>query len=131
MIKYNLIEGKNQKTEKPIFYAMPAPVNVVKLPQLADEISKECTVTPHDVRAVISAMEQHIITHLQNGDSVRLGLIGSFRPTLRSEATESPLDFTNKNILSIGVAFTQSSTMRYQLSASNPNVSFERLNKTA
>ena len=127
MIKYNVVEGKHPRTEAPIFYAMAAPVTTVKLEALAEEISQECTVTPHDIRAVISAMEEHIISHLQNGQSVRLGLLGSFCPTIKSKSTAKADAFTTDNIRAIGAAFHPSSTMRYQLSAGNPRVQFERV----
>lgn len=126
-MKYTLVESKNPRTEEPMFYASAAPVNVVKLATIATEISQNCTVTPHDIRAVISALEERIIGHLQQGHSVRLGLLGSFRPTVRSRSAKTPLEFTNKNITGIGVVFTQSSTMKFKLGASNPEVSFERL----
>ena len=110
-----------------MFYAMPAPVTTIKLEFLAEEISQECTVTAHDIRAVISAMEEKIIGHLQNGQSVRLGLLGSFCPTLRSTAAPSPELFVTDNIKAIGTSFTPSSTMKYQLGAGNPKVQFQRM----
>ena len=127
MIKYNLHEGKHPRTEAPLFYAQAEPVTTIKLEVLADEIARECTVTPHDIRAVISAMEEHIISHLQNGQSVRLGLLGSFCPTIRSKSTAKADAFTNANIRGIGAAFRPSSTMKYQLSAENPKVQFQRV----
>lgn len=126
MIKYNLMEGKNPRTEEPMFYAMAAPVTTIKLEGLAEEISQECTVTAHDIRAVISAMEEKIITHLQNGQSVRLGLLGSFCPTIRSRSSRTPEGFNNGNITGIGATFRPSSTMKYKLSADNPAVQFQR-----
>lgn len=127
MIKYNVKEGKNPRTGAAMFYAMAAPVTTIKLDFLADEISQECTVTAHDIRAVISAMEEKIIGHLQNGQSVRLGLLGSFCPTLRSTAAPSPELFVTDNIKAIGTSFTPSSTMKYQLGAGNPKVQFQRM----
>ncbi|MCQ2205806.1 MAG: HU family DNA-binding protein [Bacteroidaceae bacterium] len=126
MIKYNLMEGKNPRTEEPMFYAMAAPVTTIKLEGLAEEISQECTVTAHDIRAVISAMEEKIITHLQNGQSIRLGLLGSFCPTIRSRSSRTPEGFNNGNITGIGATFRPSSTMKYKLSADNPAVQFQR-----
>ena len=126
MIKYNLMEGKNPRTEEPMFYAMAAPVTTIKLEGLAEEISQECTVTAHDIRAVISAMEEKIITHLQNGQSIRLGLLGSFCPTIRSRSSRTPEGFNNGNITGIGATFRPSSTMKYKLSVDNPAVQFQR-----
>lgn len=131
MIKYNLKEGRNLKTADPMFYAVVAPVTSVKLQTIANEISKECTVTVHDCLAVISSLEEKIIGYLQNGQSVRLGLLGSFRPTVRSKAVSKAADFTQACIKSIGAVFTPSSTMRYQLSANNPMVEFQRVTPNA
>lgn len=127
MIKYNVKEGKNPRTGAAMFYAMAAPVTTIKLEFLAEEISQECTVTAHDIRAVISAMEEKIIGHLQNGQSVRLGLLGSFCPTIHSDAARTSGEFTNANIKGIGTSFTPSSTMKYQLAAGNPKVQFQRI----
>ena len=126
MLKYFVKEGKHPRTEAPIFYAMACPVTTIKLNTLAQEISSECTVTPHDTRAVISVLEEKIIQHLQNGQSVRLGLLGSFCPTIKSKSTAKADAFTVDNIRQVGVAFRPSSTMRYELSPSNPNVEFVR-----
>lgn len=125
-MKYVIKEGKNPKTEEPIFYAMACPVQPVKLANLADEISLECTVTRHDILAVISSMEEKIIAHLQNGNSVRLGMLGSFAPTIRSNSSSTEKGFTTDNIRAVGVAFRPSTTMRYQLSVNNPKVEFIR-----
>lgn len=129
MLKYKLAEGKNPRTGTAMFFAMAAPVTTIKLEQLAQEISQECTVTPHDIRAVISAMEEKIIFHLQNGQSVRLGLLGSFCPTLRSDSARTSVEFTTANIKGIGAAFRVSSTMKYKLSATNPEVKFQRIDE--
>lgn len=125
-MKYKLREGKNLRTGAAMFYAMAGPVSVIKLEKIAQEISQECTVTVHDIRAVISALEEKIIAHLQNGDSVRMGLLGSFRPTVKSQAARLPEEFSNANIKRITARFTESATMKYKLSADNPDVSFVR-----
>lgn len=127
MIKYNLVESRNLKTGEPMFYAMAAPVNTVKISALAEEISQECTVTPHDCLAVLSALQEKVINHLQNGHSVRLGMLGSFCPTIRSKATRRASEFTSANIKSIGAVFTPTATMKFQLSAENPKVEFQRV----
>lgn len=126
-MKYMLKEGRNLKTADPMFYAMATPVTAVKLQAICEEIAGECTVTAHDCLAVCSALEEKIIKHLQSGQSVRLGLLGSFRPTVRSKAVSKAADFTSACIKGIGAVFTPSSTMKYQLSAQNPRVEFQRI----
>lgn len=125
--KYKIVEGKNRKTEQSIFYGMLAPTDPVKLAQLADEIAHECTVTPHDIRAVISEVEERVIQHVCSGESVRFQLLGSFCPTLHTKSVNKMFDWSNSNIVRIGVRFTPSSTMKYALSANNPKNSFTRV----
>lgn len=125
--KYKIVEGKNLKTEMPIYYAMLAPTDPVKLAELSEMIAHECTLTPHDIRAVISEVETRLIEHLCKGESVRFKLLGSFCPTLRSKSVPTPLLFSNSNIERIGIRFTPSATMNYATSARNPKNSFVRM----
>lgn len=129
-MKYNVIERKNPLTEAPIFYAVPTRVQVVTLPTIAEEISQECTLTPHDIRAVISALEERVAAHVLQGNSVRFGLLGSFRPTFKCTSTPTAESFNSKYIKSINVVFTKSATLRHKLSKDNPNVKFEREDST-
>lgn len=125
--KYRVKEGKNPKTEEPIFYAEVTSKPVVKLEQVAKEIAGACTVTEHDIRGVLAGMEEEIIKELQNGNSVRFGMLGSFRPSIRSNSASTEKNFTTDNIRSVGVVFTPSSNMRYQLNLANPNISLQKV----
>lgn len=127
LIKYKLVEGKNQKTEKPMFYGMIAPVTPVSMEQIAEEVESATTATRADVLAVISALEESIIKNLTNGKATRLGLIGSFCPTLRSKSVDNLLDFNTNCIERIAVQFTPSSTLNYKTSADNPSNQFVRV----
>ena len=127
-MKYNVTKGKNPTTKVDMYYAAIAPVNVITFETLTEMISAECTVTPHDTRAVLSALQEKIIEQLMLGCSVRLGLLGSFRPTLNSVSAETKEEFTVSNIKRINVVYTPSTTIKYKLSASNPNIHFEEMN---
>lgn len=127
LIKYSLREGKNVKTELPFWYGMIAPVTPITMEDIAEEIEAATTATRADVLAVISALEVAIIKNLTSGKATRLGLLGSFCPTLRSKAADSLLEFNNGNITKIGVHFSPSSTFRYMTSAENPNNTFVRV----
>jgi predicted histone-like DNA-binding protein len=79
----------------------------------------------HDVKAVLSALQEHIAQHLRNGNSVRLGDLGSFRPVLKSSGALSADEFSTSHIKGLKVSFVMSSPMRYLLSKQNPNVTFQ------
>lgn len=129
LIKYSIRQGKNLKTEKPMYYGAIAPVNPITMEQIAEEVEGATTATRADVLAVISALEWAIIKNLSNGKATRLGLIGSFCPTLRSQSTESLQEFKTNCIEKIAVQFTPSSTFRYKTSADNPDNSFARVDQ--
>jgi predicted histone-like DNA-binding protein len=95
MIKYNLISRKNPATKEFAFHATAVPVNPIGLDEIAEEISGKCTVTVHDIKAVVSALEEVTFKHLRNGNSVRLGNLGSFharisRRVLRAKRSSLP-----------------------------------------
>lgn len=122
MLKYNLVSRKNPRTQAPIFYAQIAPVTPIDVTSLSEAISRQCTVTIHDVRAVLSALDEHIASALLQGQSVRLGSLGSFRPTLSSTAKATAKEFKTSDIKGVNVRFTKGSSMRYKLSLKNPNL---------
>ncbi len=126
MLKYNVVPKKNPQDKSVKYYARLAPVNAVKLAELAENISRECTVTVHDVKAVLSALEEQLIFQLRNGNSVRLGDLGSFRPTLNSEGVELAEDFTAANIKQVKIRFVGSTNFRYNLKRNHPSVQFKQ-----
>ncbi len=127
MIKYKVIPRKNPISKTVKYYAQAETATPVKLAFLADAISKQSTVTVHDVKAVLSALEEHIVNHLINGASIRLGDLGNFRISLRSSGTETEKDFTSSEIKGLKCIFKPSTNMKYLLSRSNPNVVFAKM----
>lgn len=122
MIEVNLHEGKNPRTEEPMFYGMLAPVNHVSLKEIAAMASEDTTMTLTDAIAVLTSAIEKIKWHLSNGNSVRLGILGSFRPELRSRSAKRPEEFKAHNIEVINVVFTPSGTMGFKLDTKNPEV---------
>ena len=131
MIKYYLISRKNPITKEYAYHANATSVTPIMLDELAEDISGSCTVTKHDVKAVISVLEEKIIKALLNGQSVRLGDLGSFHARISSKAAATTDEFTEKpseHIRGLLVRFTPSSKMRYALSLKNPAVQLQLQN---
>ena len=84
--------------------------------ELCKKVAHATTATPSDVKAVIDAMEYEIIEAIKDGKSVRLGTLGSFRPTIKSEGAESAATWSTNMIKSVNVRFTQGSEMKRSLS---------------
>lgn len=122
MLKYNLVSRKDPQTKETIFYAQIAPVTPLPLLAMCEAISRQCTVTVHDVKAVLSALEEHITTALLNGQSVRLGDLGSFRATIKSASVKDAKQFKPSLIKGVNVCFSKGSAMRYKFSIKNPDL---------
>ena len=125
MIKYNVIPRKNPINKEVKYYAQMAPVNPMTLNDVAEIISNQSTVTLHDCKAVLSALQEQIALQLRNGNSVRLGDLGSFHPVVKSSGALSADEFSTAHIKGLKVCFNMSSQMRYMLSKQNPAVKFE------
>lgn len=97
MIYYNVIKRKSPKDATVKFYAQSRISSYLTLDQIAENISRECTVTVHDIKAVLSSLQEQVILALQDGKSVRFGDLGSFHVTLKSGGAESKEEFTKKN----------------------------------
>ena len=125
MINFDVIQRRNPKDGTVKFYSQVYTSEYMTLDDIAENISRECTVTVHDIKAVLSALEEQIIIALQAGRSVRFGDLGSFHVTLQSKGTDTKEEFTTANIERVMVRFVRSSKMRSDLMIGHKNVKFK------
>lgn len=121
MIKYIIRAKKNPLTRTVKFYPQIAPTTPVTLAQIVKRIEKRSTVSSADVKAVLDALQYEVIEALQNGNSVRLGDLGSFRLSIKANGstTSDEARRTGANaIKAVNVQFTKSTAMRDALSPS-------------
>lgn len=111
MIKFHVVPKKNPQDKSVKWYAQAATPADVSLDMVARRIEKQSTVSSSDIKAVLDALQDIIIDELQRGNSVKLGDLGSFRITLRSEGTELAEDFTAAKIKGVHVVFNPSTAM--------------------
>ena len=116
MIKYKVVERENPVTRVKTYFAQVAPVEPVTLEQVVKRIEKSSTVSSADIKAVLDALQFEVIQSLQDGKSVRLGDLGSFRPTISSRSAESAETFLPSNIKRVRVQFSPSATMLEEMS---------------
>lgn len=119
MITYIVQSKKKPGTQLMRYYAQIAPGNPIRVADVADRISRECTVSMPDIKAVLSALEHTVIEAMKMGLSVRLGDLGSFRPTLTSSPADTPEDCSAANILRCRCRFSPSGLMRRSLDLRN------------
>lgn len=121
MIKYVIQAKKNPIAKSVKYYPQIAPTTPVTLAQIVKRIEKRSTVSSADVKAVLDALQYEVIDALQNGNSVRLGDLGSFRLSIKANGstTSDEARRTGANaIKAVNVQFTKSVAMRDALSPS-------------
>ena len=127
MIKYKVIPRKNMLTDQVLFYGQIVQEGVIGLNELADEIQATSTVTRADILAVLADLENVITKTLRNGKGVKLGDLGSFRPTIKGRGVEEKADYESSLIRKVNVVFIPSTKMKYNLSPKNPFVQFKNV----
>jgi predicted histone-like DNA-binding protein len=115
---------KNPITSDVKYYATISQNGYVDLKQVAKKIEKISTVSSADIKAVLDSLQSVVIETLQNGQSVRLGDLGSFRPTLSSKGVKTADSCNANTIKCMRVRFSQSATMRKEMAKDNLSFSF-------
>ena len=131
MIKYIAQTRKNPVTKAVAWYPQAAHVEALNLDDIAEKISLTCTVTEHDIKAVLSALQEQIVFALRNGNSVRLGDLGSFRLTMQGNPSETREEVSAEKIKRIRVRFTSGSRLRTSLKSGARGVRFGRTDEKA
>lgn len=100
-IKYNVIE----KPEPGVigggvkkWYAIAHADGDFSIDDLTKEIEKFSALSEADIRGVIIALENVIVTEILNGKIIRLDKLGSFYPSLSSSGTLAEVDFNSSHI---------------------------------
>ena len=115
MITYKIVEKKKPGTQDFKYYGQISTVKPMGIRELCKKVAARCTATSSDIKDVIDALEYEIIEAVKDGKSVRLGTLGSFRPTLKSEGAESAATWAPNMIKSVNVRFTQGSEIKKAL----------------
>ena len=97
------------------YYASITNRKTIDTYQLAQEISKICTLTPIDTKAVIEALLYVIPQHLSNGDIVKLNDFGSFYLIVNSFGESHPNLINEHSIRNTQVRFNPTKRMQLAL----------------
>lgn len=126
MITYKVAPRKNPQTGDFLYYGSIVLNNSVDLETIAKEIAAQNTLTPTDVTAVLVSLQEFIVMHMRNGESVRFGFLGSFRPTLTTKGVNEAVQFKVSHIKQVRTRFTPGSFLRFEMSPKNPQVRFRK-----
>ena len=84
MISWNKIQRRNPINGNLRWYPTIALNSTVTADDVILGIVEKCTLTKVDVKAVLIALEEVVIEQLKNGNTVRFGSLGSFRPSIKT-----------------------------------------------
>lgn len=115
MLKLNIRKTKTVKDQAEKYYLAVAPTTPIMLESVTTDIQRMCTVNSADIKAVLDALQTVIIDKIKNGQSVRLGDLGSFRPTVTCKAVASPETLKVSDVKAVRCRFTQSGRMSRDL----------------
>lgn len=127
MINYKVGPRKNPQTGAFKYYGSIVLNNSVDLETIAKEIAAQNTLTPTDITGVLVSLQEFIVKHMRNGESVRFGYLGSFRPTMTTKGVDSKELFRPSHIKGLRTRFTPGSFLRFEMSTKNPQVRFRNV----
>ncbi len=97
-VKASLRKNPQDKKAAGKYYAQVVLAPEMTQRQIIDQIADRCTVTGSDVKAVLDALMTVIKRNLANGSPIRLGDLGSFRPSVSGIGSENVDKFTASNV---------------------------------
>lgn len=107
----------NDRTQPARFFGNIRANGELTVHDLANRISSQSTVSSIDTMAMMEALLQIIPEELANGRIIRLGELGSLRPFLRSESSESAEEFSSELISEVRLVFRPGRLVRNMLSS--------------
>lgn len=106
----------NFKEDKPkMFVIATAKQQQVTFDQLLDEVSNSCGIGRAVVKASVEGMLDRTMLFMQYGMSVKMGDLGSFKPTLNAKAQENAEDLGAANVRRRKIIFTPGKRLKVML----------------
>lgn len=127
MIDYKAVPHRNPQTKEVKYYPSIVLGHPMLLDELAANIARVSTVSEHDVKAVLSALQEQAIEAMKQGRSVRFGDLGSLRPTLAGKGSDTADEVTEKNITGIRVQYTKSAAINAAFQTNARGISFHKV----
>ncbi len=131
MIQFTPQSVRNPITLETKYYPQAVLSGTMKIADVAREVEKRSTVSSADVKAVLDALQFEIRQALADGHTVRLGDLGSFRPTVAATGTADKAKASAKLITHVRVRFTPSGALQATLSNVGQSGSKVKLQKKA
>ena len=133
MIYYKVIKKKNPAdATQQKFYPVPVCSGHLDLDEVALRISCACTVSVHDVKGVLAAVEEHVAASLCEGRSVRLPNLGSFhvRANSKKGGKTAADDVKTDDVERLRIHFSKSPQLLRTFKRANGSLKFKKQDAT-
>lgn len=114
-MKYKIERRRDNINHRDLYIPQPVAGQPIGVDEIARQINEMCTVTPADVAAVLQALQDVIARNLKQGNSVRLGKVGSFSLKMSATAATTPEEVSAENIKEVGVRFYATPELKQML----------------
>ena len=124
-VQYDFYKNPSPKDSKKRvrYHARVVPYGTVDTKELAQRIHSRCTVTPADVKAVLSSLSDVVIEELKDGNRIHIEGLGYLQITLECPPVQSPKEIRAESIRFKSVAFRPEAELKKSLRVSR----FERV----
>lgn len=129
-INYKVVSKQKPGTQDPEnlkYYPQLVRSQQMQEADIAQMIADRCTVKAPDVRGVLTALEDEFIRQLQAGNSIDLGDLGVFRPSVQGKSEGDPKNLKLSQLKRLHVVFTPRGLMQFDLT--DEDVSFRSIEK--
>ncbi len=109
-VKRKLLGGEEAGTYK--YYGMARSTGITGLKELCNLICARASFSPADVRSMLESLDWVMDHELRGGRTVKLGELGTFRMSLRSEGTVTEKEFTAHKIKRGKIIFTPGAVLK-------------------
>ncbi len=116
-VPFNVVPKHNPQQPKSAqkFYAIAHSTGEADFRQMAKEIAEITTVSLPDAVAVLESLVMIIPRHIEKGEIVRLGELGSLRLTINSEGSDTADAVSARNIKKANYRFTAGNELQQTL----------------
>ena len=126
MIQYKVVKRRKVGSNDSTYHAAIVSPAAVNSPKIIERIEKKCTLASSDIKAVLDALEVELIDALRDGNAVRFGDLGSFRPTIHSTGAATPEGVNAGNIKKVHVVFVPTLRVKQALDVKSGAVKFAK-----
>lgn len=103
MLKFKLIEkkdmSKDAEADDKLYYPQLVSNGRVTFESLCDEVAEQSSLTSGDIKNCVDRLVNCLARHLQEGRSVDVGDLGSFRINIRSKGAKSIKEYDTETMM--------------------------------